>query len=372
MMIPPVLLRITQGFGQTRGRIVRRHRYGWPLWHHETQNRRYFLNQKPASAFLLQRAFSLHKAMPEQASAWNHFWSDSLEVCRVFVNLWFAKPMVHMRVAFHENDGNHENDEDNPDSYKRGAECWTSGNHGNRGSHEKPCDSRVQSCKPRVPQTTGLEIPEFGGGGPTLAEESYLALIFDIPGPRKTGMRAHSPQVPFYKTALNCFLSTNFREHFCVSRENDPLVWWIPKLRIWCPQLRLGSQHRVPKPPFLLGFLGIHHWFSAFLLRDKFCLRRLPQKFISARAPYTKTQPSFYLICTQCGQLSGPLRLRVQSRSRTRLRIAASIAFLFALVAKGFSTLQRHYRAVEPFKQFRTRQLRAPACAWMRIAEGVL
>ena len=28
-------------------------------------------------------------------------------------------------------------------------------------------------------------------------------------------------------------------------------------------------------------------------------------------------------------QLSGPLRLRVQSRSRTRLRIAASIAFLF-------------------------------------------
>ena len=30
-----------------------------------------------------------------------------------------------------------------------------------------------------------------------------------------------------------------------------------------------------------------------------------------------------------CNRLSGPLRLRVQSRSRTRLRIAASIAFLF-------------------------------------------
>ena len=35
------------------------------------------------------------------------------------------------------------------------------------------------------------------------------------------------------------------------------------------------------------------------------------------------------------GELSGPLRLRVQSRSRTRLRIAASIAFLFRACFKG-------------------------------------
>ena len=36
------------------------------------------------------------------------------------------------------------------------------------------------------------------------------------------------------------------------------------------------------------------------------------------------------------GWLSGPLRLRVQSRSRTRLRIAATISrFCFALVSKG-------------------------------------
>ena len=44
---------------------------------------------------------------------------------RVFLNLWFAKPMVSMRVAFHENDGNRENDEndeDNSDSYKQGVE----------------------------------------------------------------------------------------------------------------------------------------------------------------------------------------------------------------------------------------------------------
>ena len=34
---------------------------------------------------------------------------------RAFLNQWFAKPMVCMRVAFHAND---ENDEDNSDSYK--------------------------------------------------------------------------------------------------------------------------------------------------------------------------------------------------------------------------------------------------------------
>ena len=71
-----------------------------------------------------------------------------------------------MRVAFHENDGNHENDdendrnhgndendEDNSDSYKQGVECWIHGNRGNEENHRNP------GCKPRAPQTTGLEIP---------------------------------------------------------------------------------------------------------------------------------------------------------------------------------------------------------------------
>ena len=35
--------------------------------------------------------------------------------------------------------------------------------------------------------------------GATLAKK---AMIFDIPGPQKTGTRAHSPKPPFYKTAL--------------------------------------------------------------------------------------------------------------------------------------------------------------------------
>ena len=69
--------------------------------------------------------------------------------------------MVWVRVAFHENDGNRENDEndeDNSDSYKHGVECWIRGHHGN---HENDENHENPGCKPRVPQTTGLEIPEI-------------------------------------------------------------------------------------------------------------------------------------------------------------------------------------------------------------------
>ena len=72
-----------------------------------------------------------------------------------------SKPMVCVRVAFHENDGNREkdeNDEDNSDSYKQGVECSIRRNHGSHGNDE---NHRNPGCKPRVPQTTGLEIPEF-------------------------------------------------------------------------------------------------------------------------------------------------------------------------------------------------------------------
>ena len=69
--------------------------------------------------------------------------------------------MVCMRVALCENDGNRENDEndeDNPDRYKQGVECWISRNHGNHGNDENHGNP---GCKPRVPQTTGLETPEI-------------------------------------------------------------------------------------------------------------------------------------------------------------------------------------------------------------------
>ena len=65
--------------------------------------------------------------------------------------------MVCMQVAFHENDGNHGNDKDNSDSDKQGVECWIRGNHGNHGNDENHGNPE---CKPRVPQTTGSEIPE--------------------------------------------------------------------------------------------------------------------------------------------------------------------------------------------------------------------
>ena len=65
--------------------------------------------------------------------------------------------MVWVRVAFHENDGNHENDENDSDSYKQGVECWIRGNHGN---HENDENHENPGCKPWVPQTIGLEIPE--------------------------------------------------------------------------------------------------------------------------------------------------------------------------------------------------------------------
>ena len=55
---------------------------------------------------------------------------------RAFLSLWFAKPMLCMQVAFHENDGNRENDEDNSDSHKQGVECCISGNHSNHGNDE--------------------------------------------------------------------------------------------------------------------------------------------------------------------------------------------------------------------------------------------
>ena len=60
-------------------------------------------------------------------------------------------------VAFDENDGNHENDEGNSDSYKQGTECWIRGNHGN---HKNDENHGNPGCNPRVPQTMGLEIPE--------------------------------------------------------------------------------------------------------------------------------------------------------------------------------------------------------------------
>ena len=72
-----------------------------------------------------------------------------------------SKPMVCVRVTFPENAGNHENEEndkDNSDSYKQRVECWICENHRN---HENDENHGNPGCKPRVPQPTGLETPDF-------------------------------------------------------------------------------------------------------------------------------------------------------------------------------------------------------------------
>ena len=68
---------------------------------------------------------------------------------RVFVNLWFGKPMVCLWVTLIKNDGSYENDEDNSDSHKQGVECCISENHGNPGIDENHGNP---GCKPRFPK----------------------------------------------------------------------------------------------------------------------------------------------------------------------------------------------------------------------------
>ena len=53
--------------------------------------------------------------------------------------------MACVRVAFHENDGNRENDEDNSDSYKQGVECWNSRKSRKPRKWRKPREPRVQT-----------------------------------------------------------------------------------------------------------------------------------------------------------------------------------------------------------------------------------
>ena len=81
---------------------------------------------------------------------------------------------LHLRVC--KEKVSDENDEDNSDSYKQGVECWIRGNHGN---HENDENHENPGCKPRVPQPTGLEIPEFYVNG-NKPWRRYSALIKEI------------------------------------------------------------------------------------------------------------------------------------------------------------------------------------------------
>ena len=77
--------------------------------------------------------------------------------------------MVCVRVGFHENDGNHENDESDEGTQTatniQGVECWIRGNHGNHKNDEN------HGNPPRVPQTTGLVSSKTKGPGEEGAPE---------------------------------------------------------------------------------------------------------------------------------------------------------------------------------------------------------
>ena len=112
--------------------------------------------------------------------------------------------MVCVRVAFHENDGNHENDEndeDNSDSYKQGVECWIRGNHGN---HENDENHGNPGCKPRVPQTTGLEIPDFFPKKKKRVGGSGQGPNIEFAGWCKTVQKALFRNPPFSQPPFTC------------------------------------------------------------------------------------------------------------------------------------------------------------------------
>ena len=101
-----------------------------------------------------------------QIAAWvltRVMWEDY----RAFLNLWFGKSMVCVRVAFHENDGNHENDENDEGQLRRLQ--TRSRALGSRKSREprkwrKPRESRVQTTGSPNHVFFFFEIPKISVG----------------------------------------------------------------------------------------------------------------------------------------------------------------------------------------------------------------
>ena len=66
---------------------------------------------------------------------------------------------------------------------------------------------------------------------------------------------------------------------------------WIPKPQFWYPPLRLGSQHRIPKPLFLV-FFWVCTAVLGFVAQGQIFLRRPSPKLESQDQLGTKTPPS--------------------------------------------------------------------------------
>ena len=147
----------------------------------------------------------------------------------------------------HRNHENDENDEGDSDNCKQGVECWINGNHGNHGNDNHHGN---QGCKSRVPQTTGLEIPDckplppkFRGshftpkfrGRPS--KKTIEQGISDTPSPKFWGRICHTQ-------IRKILVSVKFVSAILGPEMAAPILWTPGKMRPFC---RKNHVHKIPR-----------------------------------------------------------------------------------------------------------------------------
>ena len=153
-------------------------------------------------------------------------WTTQLRYFRAFLNLWFAKPMVCMRVTFHENDGNQENDkndDDNSDSYKPGVERWIA---------EITETAEFTEIMGIQGANHALEIPNEG---------PWWSMTW------QGFMQFSPPDVFFFSWGRGesipiiqkpCLMKVNFV--WCPSKSRSP--WWPKLLKTYAPRRKASAQ----------------------------------------------------------------------------------------------------------------------------------
>ena len=104
-----------------------------------------------------------------------HKWDKAAHVHlknRVFLNLWFGKPMVSVRVAFHENDGNHENDETMKTAQTATNKELTAGFAEIKETTKMTKTTQIQGANHRLPKPhTREDPPDLPHGFPLCLRE---------------------------------------------------------------------------------------------------------------------------------------------------------------------------------------------------------
>ena len=83
-------------------------------------------------------------------------------VLRAFLNLWFAKPMVCVQAAFHENDGDHENDENAKATQTAENKEWSAGFAEITETTEMTKTTGIQGANHRFPKPRVQKYPSTG------------------------------------------------------------------------------------------------------------------------------------------------------------------------------------------------------------------